>query len=161
EMLLAPRLARPLNIPARMGHPSPSSEIRRALVERVALGAATESRSWRGRFSSRIEGRPVAHPGIEIAWIRAGRAEYRIDGGASFAVGAGQLVLVPATPEHTTAFVPGELTAGALELSSETARAIAETVGDAQTLRRGIVVESGDLRTIVDALDDEMRLAGP
>jgi AraC-like DNA-binding protein len=106
-----------------------------------------------------LSGRPVAHSGIELAWVRSGRAEYRIEGGRPFVVSSGELVIVPAGTEHATSF-SGDLEAGALELADETAHEIAETIGDPRALRAGIVVDIGDVRGLVGALDEEMHTAG-
>ena len=136
-----------------------NSRIRRALAQDLRIGASTSARSWRGDFGVPLSGRPVAHAGIEIAWVRSGRAEYRIEGGRPFTVESGELVIVPAGTEHATSF-SGDLAAGALELEDDTARAIAETVGDARALRAGIVVDIGDVRALVSTLDEEIHTTG-
>jgi AraC-like DNA-binding protein/mannose-6-phosphate isomerase-like protein (cupin superfamily) len=137
-----------------------NSRIRRALVEDLRLGDATSARSWQGSFGVPLCGPPVAHSGIEIAWVRSGRAEYRLDAGRPFFVGSGELVIVPAGTEHATSF-SGDLAAGALELADDTARAITETVGDARALRAGIVIDIGDVRGLVGAIDEEIHTPGP
>lgn len=136
-----------------------NTRIRRALAQDLRIGSSTSARSWRGSFGTPLSGRPVAHTGIEIAWVRSGRAEYRIEGGRPFTVQSGELVIVPAGTEHATSF-SGDLAAGALELEDDTARAIAETVGDARALRAGIVVDIGDVRPLVSAIDEELHTAG-
>jgi AraC-like DNA-binding protein len=107
-----------------------------------------------------LSGRPVAHGGIENAWVRSGRAEYRIGGGRPFVVGSGELVIVPAGVEHATSF-SGDLAAGALELADDTARAITEAVGDVRALRAGTVIDIGDVRALVGAIDEELHTPGP
>ena len=136
-----------------------NQRIRRALAQDLRIGASTSARSWRGTFGEPLSGRPVAHSGIEIAWVRSGRAEYRIEGGRPFTVRSGELVIVPAGTEHATSF-SGDLAAGALELEDDTARAIAETVADARALRAGIVVDIGDVRALVSAIDEELHTPG-
>jgi AraC-like DNA-binding protein len=131
--------------------------IRRALVHDLPLGASTSARSWRSSLP--LSGRPVAHAGIEVAWVRSGTAEYRIEGGRPFVVRSGELVIVPADTEHATSFC-GDLAAGALELADDTARQIVETVGDARALRAGIVVDIGDVRSLVTTLDEEIHTPG-
>jgi AraC-like DNA-binding protein len=136
-----------------------NAQIRRALVHDLRLGEATSARSWHSTFGVPLTGRPVAHEGIELAWVRSGHAEYRIEGGRPFVVRSGELVIVPAGTEHATSF-SGDLAAGALELGDDTARAIAETVGDARALRAGIVVDVGDVRALVAAVDEEIHSPG-
>ena len=72
---------------------------------------------------------------------------------------SGELVIVPAGSEHATSF-SGDLAAGALELEDDTAREIAETVGDARALRAGVVVDIGDVRALVGAIDEELHTPG-
>jgi AraC-like DNA-binding protein len=142
-----------------MAEESVPAQIRRALVENVQLGEATSARSWVGHFGTPLSGRPVAHDGIEVGWVRSGHAEYRIEGGRAFAVKPGELVIVPAGAGHATSFA-GDLAAGAIELAGETARAIAESVGEARSLRAGIVVDIGDVRALVAALEEELHAPG-
>lgn len=133
--------------------------LRRALVEDLRLGEATGARSWRARFATPLRGPPAAHAGIEIAWVRSGYAEYRIGRAASFVVHAGQIAIVPAEAEHTTALA-GDLEAGALELGSEAAREIVDAMGGEGRLSAGIVSDAGDVRGVIGAIEEELHGEG-
>jgi AraC-like DNA-binding protein len=124
----------------------------------VALGTRARARVWRHDGTFRAEG-SAAHPGIELACLESGHAEYRI-GSRSIAVGPGDVVIVPAQAEHRTHFET-ELRGVALWLDPTLVTEVASVVTGTDGLRSARaalgVTAPGAIPTLLGLLEQEIK----
>jgi AraC-like DNA-binding protein len=124
------------------------------------IGANVRVRLWAHRDGTPIRGARVAHPGVEVAWLEAGEAEYVI-GSRSFIVHAGEAAVVPAGVEHATTFTPGTR-ATALWVSSELVAEMSDAVcRGGERLEAGLARCPASLPALVSALREELRVEAP
>jgi AraC-like DNA-binding protein len=96
-----------------------------SLVER-RLSPHAIFRDW--IFGERLEGRPVAHPGVEIGWCLTGCAEYAI-ADQVIRVKPGAAVVIPVAVEHATSVVQPGTRGRSIHLTRDAFEAAADAVG--------------------------------
>ena len=131
-----------------------------SLERDCSIGASVRVRLWAHRDTTPVRGGRVAHPGVEVAWLEAGEAEYRT-GSRSFVVKAGDAVVIPAGVDHATSIAPGTR-AVALWVAPELVAEMADAVR-----RGGERLEPGPARcpasmpSLSAALREELRNDAP
>lgn len=95
------------------------------LIER-RLSLQAVFRDW--TFRQRVDGRPVAHPAVEIGWCVTGDAEYRI-GSRLITLRPGEAIVIPLGVEHATCVPRPDTRGRSIHVAREAFEAASDAVG--------------------------------
>lgn len=118
-----------------------------------AVGTA-RVRLWHGAEARPFVGRAGAHDEIEVAWIDAGAARYRV-GSRELVAAAGSIVVVPVGVEHATTLEAG-MRGGAVSVPRSTAVELGDALGAPDALAVLAVGAAPRARSIASLLEDEL-----
>ncbi len=91
-------------------------------------------RRWQDRSQGVQAFHVTAHEAYELAWVEAGRLEYRV-GRRRFTAVQGSVIVVPAGAEHATSLTPGTR-AVSMHLSPDLVCGVADALGPAHRRRQ-------------------------